>query len=404
MADIGFGGAKRGLRAAILFAGAAAVGLGVWALRAAGQEGAGKAASASSRVVGTIQAIEGNSITLAPDEGGATFHVTLQAATRLLRVAPGEKDLKNAQPAHLADLQAGDRILVRGSPSDDPHALEAMAIVVMKQTDVVAAREHEREDWQQRGVGGVVTAVDLASGTITLSVGAALAAKRTVTVHTTKNTILRRYAPASPKFDDAKPAPLDQIKPGDQLRARGTRSADGSEVAAEEVVSGTFRNIAGPLTQVDAADNRLTVQDAISKKPVMVRFSSESQLRKLPEEFAERIALRLKGSESSGEGSAAGNGSEGSRSQASPGGSGGGGRAPDLQQILSRIPASSLQDLQKGDVVMLVSTQGNDSGEVTAITVLAGVDAILRASPNGASSMLLSPWSLGSPSMEGPSP
>jgi len=146
------------------------------------------------------------------------------------------------------------------------------------------------------------------------------------------------------------------------------------------------------------------VQDAISKKPVVVRFSSESQLRKLPEEFAERIALRLKGSESSGEGSAAGNGSEGSRSQASPGGSGGAGRAPDLQQILSRIPASSLQDLQKGDVVMLVSTQGNDSGEVTAITVLAGVDAILRASPNGASSMLLSPWSLGSPSMEGPSP
>ncbi|HXY52296.1 MAG TPA: DUF5666 domain-containing protein [Terriglobales bacterium] len=401
MADIGFGGAKSGLRAAILFAGATAVGLCVWALRAAGQEGTGKAAGAFSRVVGTIKAIEGNSITLASDEGGATLYVTVRDTTRLLRVAPGEKDLKNAQPANLADLQAGDRILVRGRPSDDPHALEATAIVVMKQTDVVAAREREREDWQKRGVGGLVTAVDQVSGTITLSVGA-LGAKRTVTVHTTKNTILRRYAPASPKFDDAQPAPLDQIKPGDQLRARGTRSADGSEIAAEEVVSGTFRNIAGTVTQVDATDNRLTVQDAISKKPVVVRFSSESQLRKLSEEFAQRIALRLKGSESSGEGSAAGNGSEGSQSQASAGG--GAGRAPDWQQILARIPASSLRDLQKGDVVMLVSTQGSDSAEVTAITVLAGVDAILRASPNGASSMLLSPWSLGSPSLEGASP
>jgi hypothetical protein len=354
-------------------------------------------------VVGTIKAIEGNSITLASDEGGTTFYVTVQDATRMLRVAPAEKDLKNAQPAHLADLQAGDRILVRGRPSDDPHALDAMAIVVMKHTDVAAAHEHEREDWQKRGVGGLVIAVDQASGTITLSVGA-LGAKRTVTVHTSKNTILRRYAPASPKFDDAKPAPLDQIKPGDQLRARGIRSADDSEIAAEEVVSGTFRNIAGSVTQVDAADNRLTVQDAISKKLVVVRFSSESQLRKLPEEFAQRIAKRIQGGESSGEGSTAGNGGAGSGSQVSAGGSPAGARAADLQQILARIPAASLADLQKGDVVMLVSTQGNASGEVTVITMLAGVDAILRASPNEASSMLLSPWSLGSPSMEGVSP
>lgn len=83
---------------------------------------------------------------------------------------------------------------------------------------------------------------------------------------------------------------------------------------------------------------------------------------------------------------------------------GGQGRAPDFQQILSRMPAASLGELQKGDVVMLVSTQGSASGEVTAITALAGVEAILRASPNGASSMMLSPWSLGAPSMEAASP
>jgi Domain of unknown function (DUF5666) len=371
--------------------------------------------AASSRVVGTIKGIDGSTITLTSDEG-TSVRVTAQDSTRILRVAPGEKDLKNAAPARLVDLQAGDRILVRGKPSDDAHAITAGVIIVMKSGDVAATHEHQQEDWQKRGVGGLVSAVDPASRTITITVGA-FGASRSVAVHTAKNTILRRYAVDSAKFDDAKPAPFEQIKVGDQLRARGTRSADGSELAAEEVVSGTFRNIAGPVTQVDTAANALTVQDAISKKSVVVKFSSDSQLRKLPEEFAQRIAMRLKSAgDSSGQSNASGNASGptnanavvvqspqgGPGGMAGPGGMGRG-RTPDFQQILSHMPAASLADLQKGEVVMLVSTAGNGSGEVTAITVLAGVDAILRASPNGASSML-SPWSLSAPSVESASP
>ena len=41
------------------------------------------------------------------------------------------------------------------------------------------------------------------------------------------------------KFDDAKPSKLADIHPGDQLRARGTKNEDGTEFAAEEIVSGT---------------------------------------------------------------------------------------------------------------------------------------------------------------------
>ena len=39
---------------------------------------------------------------------------------------------------------------------------------------------------------------------------------------------------------------------GDQLRARGTRTADGRELSAEEIVYGAFRNIAGNVSSVDA--------------------------------------------------------------------------------------------------------------------------------------------------------
>ncbi len=62
---------------------------------------------------------------------------------------------------------------------------------------------------------------------------------------------------------------------------------------------------------------------------------------------------------------------------------------------MSRLPKSTLADLQKDDTVMIVSAEGGDAGAVTAIKLLAGVDAILRAAPNRSASSLLSGWSLG---------
>ncbi|MGC1625424.1 MAG: hypothetical protein WA735_01090, partial [Candidatus Acidiferrales bacterium] len=71
----------------------------------------------------------------------------------------------------------------------------------------------------------------------------------------------------------------------------------------------------------------------------------------------------------------------------------------DFQQIVNRLPAATLSDFQKGDAIMVVSTEGSDSGGVTAITLLGGVEAILAAAPAGNASraMTLSPWSLGAP-------
>jgi hypothetical protein len=60
------------------------------------------------------------------------------------------------------------------------------------------------------------------------------------------------------------------------------------------------------------------------------------------------------------------------------------------------LPALSLTDFQKGDAVMIVSTEGDGGDEVTAITLLGGVEPILTAAPTG-KDMVLSPWSLSAP-------
>jgi hypothetical protein len=380
--------------------------------------------SAAARPIGAIKSISGNALTLSTDSG-ATYNVSVGDGARILRIEPGAKDLKNASPLQLSDLQVGDRILVMGKVSEDGHSVAATSVIVMKKADVASKQQHDQEDWQKRGVGGLVSAVDLSSGTITISARSAGGAKN-IAVHTSKDTILRRYAPDSVNFDDAKPSSLDQIKAGDQLLARGARNADGGELAAEEIVSGAFRNIAGTITSIDSATNTVAVMDLIAKKPVSVKITGDSQLRKLPPQMAQFMAMRLKGGQAGAGPGTGGSGSDapggrppadrqagtgggsgsastsaaGSGDGAAGGGGGRGGRGGggDLQQILSRVPKATLADLQKGDAVMIVSTSGSASGAVTAITLVSGVEPILEASPNGAAqSMILPPWSMDAP-------
>jgi len=62
------------------------------------------------QAVGTIKSLQTDSIKIDAESGEVTAQLT--AATKILRVPPGEKDLKNATALQVQDLQPGDRILV----------------------------------------------------------------------------------------------------------------------------------------------------------------------------------------------------------------------------------------------------------------------------------------------------
>jgi Cu/Ag efflux protein CusF len=392
-----------------------------------------------AKAVGVIKSIQADSITVAAESGGGDIIAKLTGSTKILRVPPGEKDLKNATALEAQDLQPGDRVLVRGPAvtGGDGHAevvtITALAVIVVKQADVAVKQQHDLDDWQKRGVDGIVTKVDAATGTITISRGG-IGARQSVAVHIGKNTILRRYPPGSAKYEDAKPAPVGegmaqigivQIKVGDQFHARGTRNPDGSDVIAEEVVSGTFPIIEGTIKTVDAAGNTVTVQDAIRKTAVVVAVPPDSLMWKLPAEMDQRFARQLKAAAGGGSGDQPGGNGQGTTPQSAPPGTGGtrpgtewqvrrgqgagqgpgsgGNGPPDLQRMfqraLSHLPNCKLADLQKGDIVYILATEDGNSDTVRAIKLLAGVEAILTASPNRSSS-LLSSWSLGAPNGE----
>ncbi len=369
-------------------------------------------AQTASRFVGSVTAISGNTLTVKTDAGDQR-QVEVPSEAVIKRIAPGEKDLTKAAAIAFSDLAVGDRVLVKIDPNASGATAQATQIIAVKQEDLAQKQQKDREDWQRRGAGGLVKSIDTSAGVVVLTTGAGATAK-SVTVHTTKATILKRYAPGSVRFDQAQPAPIDAIHPGDQLRARGEKSSDGSEITAEEVVSGSFRNISGTISSLDATNSTLVVKDLITKKQVTIHITPEAQMRRLPDRMAQMLATRLKGgtptpgaggSASAAPGASAQPASSGSQQRSWNGAGGAAGAGPgmgqngggDPQQMLSRAPSIQLADLQKGEAVMLVSTEG--ANDVTAITLLAGVEPLLEAP--AASQNLLSNWSMGSGGAEG---
>ena len=371
-------------------------------------------AQTASRFLGTITAISGSSLTVKTD-AGEVHQVDVPATAAVKRIAPGEKDLTKADTIQFSDLETGDRVLVKLDPNAAAGAAEALQVITVKAADVAQKQQKDREDWQRNGVGGLVKSVDASSASIVLTSGVGATAK-TITIHTTKDTMLKRYAPASVRFDQATAAPIDAIHAGDQLRARGTKNADGTEISAVEVVSGSFRNISGTIIiarccQFDAGGERPGEQEAGDGSHYARcadaqaggqdganagdeaegrerRGGRRSRRRGEWVVRAPRIPAEVQVKERPGGQGLEVQGASGGGQWSGQAGAGGG----DLQQMLSRAPAIKLSDLNKGDAVMLVATDG--ATDVTAITLLAGVEPLLQAP--AASQNLLNNWSMGS--------
>lgn len=345
------------------------------------------AAATAGPKIGTVKTVSGSAITLTTD-AGQSVDITVADGARVLQLAPGSKDLKSAQTITLSGISVGDRILVSGKPGDNG-SFNASRVILMKAQDIAQEHAAEQADWQKRGSGGLVSAVDEATGTLTVTMGA-----KKVEVRTSSATKFRRYAGASVKFEDAQPGTLAQIHSGDQVRVLGTRSEDGTSIQAEIVVSGSFLHLAGTIATIDAASGTFTLKDLATKKMMTVKVTADSDVRKLPPQAAARFAARAKGD-------AAGHAGGNARSAANASAPGNGQAhertaGMDLSQMLSRLPTETLSDLKVGDAVMVVASQSEPgTSNVTAVTLLSGVEPILAATPSGSTSMSLSPWNVG---------
>jgi Cu/Ag efflux protein CusF len=341
----------------------------------------------STQVVGEVVSIDPASrrITIKTDQG-ATVEMSIRDNAPVLGVAPGAKDLKSAPRITLAEIAAGDR--VAASTHKLGEKIEAGSIAVMARSELSEQRRREQAEWQARGAGGIVSATDPGAHSITLKSG-----QRTITVLTNEKTEFRRYAPDSVKFSDSRPSSFEEMKPGDQLRVLGDRSADGNTITAERVVSGAFRQVAGTIRSIDAATGMVTITDLATKQPFSFRVKPDSTLKSMPPQMAAMLARRLR---PDGEQPGAEEPANTAQRRARPGLPARPEGAPavrngDVTQMLDRLPPAALTDLKPGEAVILSATSGGADGSATAIMLLSGVEPLLTASP-AASRDLMSGW------------
>ena len=306
-------------------------------------------------MVGTVSLFKAETaeIEIKPDNG-APVAMKVTADTMAQKVAPGVTDLKKAESIQITDVALGDRVLATPEPGTN----NLRRIVVMPATEILKKNEADRMDWTRRGVSGVVAAKS--GDQVTLKIRT-LTGESQAVVTVTEKTSFKRYAPDSVKFADAKSSKLAEISVGDQVRARGVKSEDGLKVTAEDVVFGTFVTKAGTITAVNAEAREITVKDLANNKPLTIRATADSQIKKMPDM-----------------GGMMGGMGRGAMPSGGPPGMGGGGRGMDINAMLERMPAVKLEELKAGETIVVSSTKGAKSNEVTAIMMLANADGILR--------------------------
>ena len=365
-------------------------------------------AISQTRVMGEVTSIDPGAKQMSvKTDAGSLVTVSLDEKTEYLRIPPGETSMDKAAKIAFTEIAVGDKVYVRGKVSDDRKSVPAQKLIVMSKGDIQKMHEHERAEWQRRGVAGIITALNAQTSEVTLQTRTREGVKPLV-VSAPESVKFRRYAPDSVKFSDARPSSFSELKVGDQLRALGDKSADGSKLTAEQVVSGAFQTIGGTVTGVSPETNEIKITVLGSKKALTIVVNKDSMLRKIPPQIAAMIAMRSQGGpggpqggggpqgsgggpaggaggpQGSGGRPAGGAGGPGQPGQPGPGGGpsgeprrmGGGG---DFQDMLERMPALTLADIKTGDVIAVSSTMGADPSRLTAITLVTGVDAVLTA-------------------------
>jgi hypothetical protein len=322
-------------------------------------------------------------------DAGSLVAVTLNDKTVYLRLAPGEKTLTNATKIIFSDVGEGDRVWARGKVSDDHKSVPAAALIVMNKTDIAKKQEGERAEWKRRGILGVVTELKPETKEITISSRSGMATQ-SVVIPVSDKVEMRRYAPDSIKFSDAKASNFGELRVGDQLRALGERNADGNGFTAEKVVTGSFQTVAGTVTAVNPATNELKIDDLQKKQPLTIVIKQDAVLKRFPS-ASERGGMAMRGPGSGSNGAAAGQTPAAGQEQRAnrpqsgpPRGSGGGGMGRtgggggfNIQDMLERLPAISLADIKVGDTIIVASTRGADPERLTAISLVSGADTLL---------------------------
>jgi hypothetical protein len=332
-----------------------------------------------SVITGDVASVSDGKIVVNAKDGAVD--AVISATTAFKRVLPENPSPAAAVASNISEIGVGDKVMVTGILASDGKSVPARAVYLMTKSDLSQKKAKDTEAWRTRGIAGKVSGVNAQTGQITVDIRN-LMGSTSVTVTPKANAKFIRYAPDSEKFDEAKPSSLAEIKVGDNLRALGDKSSDGTALSAETVLTGSFQTVAGTVVSVDAAKNEVVINNLQTKKPVTVSLATATTLKRFPEEMAQRMA-GMQGGAPGGGGvqvvRPVGSGPPPAGGGAGPRPFGGGGRAGGgIDEMLDRFPTITAADLKVGDMIAASSTKSDNQDHIRAIKLLAGVEPFIK--------------------------
>jgi hypothetical protein len=334
---------------------------------------------------------------------GSVVVASVNEKTAYERMPPGETDRTKAVKTSLTEITVGDGVVARGFVAADHKSVPAQQIIIVSQSDIAKKQEQERMAWRRRGVSGIVASLNPPAKEVTITSRSLMGVTESIVIPITDKVKIRRYPPDSiPKYSDAKPSKFEEVKVGDQLRALGDKSADGTHVTAEEVVFGTFKIVGGTVTAVDAAANTITVDDLQTKKPMTIVLKPDSVVRRFTGMFGgggmgmgagggggagaapqgQRPAGAAPSAQAAGAGAPAQGPGAGATQTAGAGGPQGGGPRPggpgNMADLIERLPTIPISDIKVGDMIIMSTLPGSDQNRITAVSMVTGIEPLLQ--------------------------
>ena len=345
-----------------------------------------------ARVVGEVTAVDAAAgrVTVKTD-AGESVTISTDDKTTYLRLPPGETTLDKAAHVTFADMRVGDRVLAPGVSASSTGQQTARQLILMGRAPGAGAQAFD----PAHRMGGRVASLDASKKQIVVQTRGREGVE-TVKVDASGSVRFLRYAPDSARTSDAQPSSFADLKVGDQLRVTGERASDGTSFRADEIIAGSFTRVLGQITSVDAARGELTIKNEQTGQSMTVAFGPRSTLRRVTPEFVKTVTERAERARAGREQRTSGGGAGQTNAGGGRGGGrregegarreGGGQRGPEgqrrggggFQQMFDSLPAITVADLKKGDVVVVTATPGADNAHVTAITLVTGEADFLR--------------------------
>jgi hypothetical protein len=340
-------------------------------------------AGSQGQVVGIVTLVDNAAgrITI-KSEAGDVVSINLGSGAAVLRLPAGETSAQKAMKIALADISVGERLFARGVISTDKKSIDARQVVVTSGGGVANSGSQERqgEEFRQRGLMGRITALHADKKEIIVQ-GRGREGMNPVTVLSSDATRFFRYAPDSMDIKHASRSSFSDLKIGDQIRALGNRNADGTQFTADEIIAGSTTRVAGQVTAINSAKNEFTLKTSQGQN-ITVAIGPNSSLRRVTPEAAAALEAnrpargdreRRRDDTPAREGAQDGR----PRERRQPGGGGGGGQGRwrggrGFQDMLQNLPALTINDLKKGDTVVVSGSEGADASHVTAIMLITG--------------------------------